>query len=260
MKIAIFSLTRDRLPYTQLCFERLREAAGHPFDHFVLDNGSQDGTREWLLSEYAHRRIHSLELLPDNSGISEGSNDCLRQIWSAHRWPGVPDGRCYYDLIIKFDNDCWVESEDILSQIVEIYEDMRTFDPVWILSPRVEGLIHQPERVRDTMRGERRIGVTGIVGGLFQCVPARVYRKYRYPESLPLAKGQDDHFCHWAQVNGARLGYIEDLVVHHHETTNGQRLRFPEYFERKRKEERHAAKDDKEATAENSEAASGSGS
>jgi len=51
MKIAIYTLTRDRLQYTQDCFSSLWQNAGMPFDHYIVDNGSEDGTVEWLMQE-----------------------------------------------------------------------------------------------------------------------------------------------------------------------------------------------------------------
>ena len=52
MRVAVLSLTRDRLVYTRHCFAKLHEFAGCEFDHYVLDQGSKDGTDEWLTMEY----------------------------------------------------------------------------------------------------------------------------------------------------------------------------------------------------------------
>jgi GT2 family glycosyltransferase len=45
------TLTRERLDYTKHCFRSLKENAGCVYDHYVLDQGSTDGTPEWLLSD-----------------------------------------------------------------------------------------------------------------------------------------------------------------------------------------------------------------
>ena len=222
MKIAIYTLTRDRLEYTKHCFATLKaQSWGYPYDHFVFDNGSQDGTVDWLRHEY---KPFFLARDDYNKGISLASNILLSEIFHGN-----------YDLIIKMDNDCEVISPNILQQLTEIFAEAGNR---FILSPRVEGINRQPKRIAHTLLGGRDIGITGIVGGLFHVVPVEVYRKYSYPEGLPLAKGQDDHFCHWANSNGIKTGYVEGLVVNHYETTNGQAQRFPEYFERKWKEEK----------------------
>lgn len=225
MKIAIYTLTRDRLEYTKHCFARLREKAGHPFDHFIVDNGSTDGTQQWL-AENAYQ-FKEMRRLPENVGISKASNMALKMILQGD-----------YDLIIKMDNDCEVESENILGQIVEIYREMGEFSPKYILSPRVEGIVNQPTRGRQVQIAGRTIGLTSIVGGLFHIVPASVYKQYRFEEDLPKAWGQDDSFCSWAKRNGCEVGYIEGLVVWHKDTTDGQAQKYPEYFKRKWEEEK----------------------
>lgn len=245
MKIAIYSLTRDRLQYTKDCFASLRENAGMPFDHYVFDNGSTDGTQEWLMSELDERRLFAVCRFGTNQGISFGSNYCVDAIFDpprAHpfsffdRGASKPDR---YDLICKFDNDCYIRTPNILPQIRAVAAEA---GDNWILSPRVEGINKQPKRVRTVDIGGHPIGETGIVGGLFHIVPASVYRRYMdaggYPEDLPLAKYQDDRFCHWWRKQGGRCGYIEDLVVEHYEGTDAQAKRFPEYFSRKWAEEK----------------------
>lgn len=241
MKIAIYTLTRDRLLYTQRCFESLRQNAGMPFDHYVLDNGSEDGTKEWLHEEQEKGRIHWLSSRVENIGISAASNMCLYEItgvdpslWKHHR----PDPG--YSLIIKADNDAFVRTPNILPQICEV---ARAAGEGWILSPRVSGLNKQPRRSQTIEIAGHPVGVTPIVGGLFHVVPAAVYRRYMdaggYPEELPLAKFQDDRFCHWFRTTQrGQCGYIEDLEVEHYETTDGQAKRFPEYFQRKWNEEK----------------------
>jgi hypothetical protein len=113
--------------------------------------------------------------------------------------------------------------------------------PCFVCSPRVEGIVNQPTRTGEIRLGGLRFGRTSIVGGLFQCVPAHVYASYKYPENLPLASGQDDHFCSWIKHNGGQCGYLEDLRVQHLESTAGQARRYPEYFVRKHLEEKWIA-------------------
>lgn len=227
MKIAIYSLTRDRLWSTMPCFTSLREKAGEPFFHVVVDNGSADGTLDWLLNEFKPDRTIKLA---ENAGISRASNLALEEIFRA-----VPD----VDTIIKADNDCMVVSEDILTHLIKVSEElMRPFASLWVLSPSVSGINRQPKRNRKFWTPSYEVGETGIVGGLFHVVPAYIYRRYRYPENLPLARGQDDHFCQTVKDFGARIGYIENLHVEHHLTTDGQCGKDRPYFERKWAEEK----------------------
>lgn len=219
MKIAILTLTRDRLPYTQHCFGVLRKKAGHPYDHYVIDNGSQDGTADWLNEN--KEDFKKITLHKENLGIAIAINRALNIIASR---------RNHYDLIIKIDNDCEVVSDDILIHLIDAFESLGAGSKR-LLSPRVEG-IRQPNRIEHRKVGKWTLGITGHIGGIFLAAPARVYRRFRVPENLPLAKGFDNSICRWMRKRRGLIGYIEELVVNHFETTAGQMKRFPDYFKR----------------------------
>ena len=222
MKVAFYTLTRDRLDYSKHCLSLLRRKAGICYDHYVVDNGSTDGTREWLLkNELGFRQVF---LAPENMGISSASNLALDMIWRS----------CVdYSLIVKMDNDCEIVSDNIMRSIASVFEAKQNI----VLSPYVEGINRQPHRGSYEEVAGMKIGYTAIVGGLFHVVPSVLYRDYKYPEDLPKAWGQDDHFCAWVKSKGCDVGYAEDLRVNHFETTNGQCKKYPEYFNRKWKEE-----------------------
>lgn len=224
MKIAVFTLTRDRLFYTQHCFKVLREKAGYDFDHYIVDNGSTDGTQSWLLDN--RKQWKGLKIYSTNRGLCAGNNTALDMI----RKSGIK-----YDLIIKFDNDCEIISDNILAEIVVLYEQTTRS---MLLSPRVTGINRQPNRSYIERAFTRPIGVTNHIGGLFACCNADLYLQYTYPDNLPLASGDDSAFAYWVYQQTLIVGYIEDLVVNHFEGSQGQNLRYPQYFERKWKEEK----------------------
>lgn len=240
MNIAIYTLTRDRLQYTKDCFAALREKAGIDpdcLDHYIIDNGSTDGSKDWIYCTYCNQWPKGTWVrgdLTENVGISAGSNMALKCIMVNSKFRD-------YGLIVKFDNDCMIQSPDILAEFARIYSECKEAER-WVLSPRVEGINNQPRRVRQHTLAGHEIGVTAIVGGLFHVVPTPIYRKFMeaggYDETLPKAWGQDDCFCDWLARNGYAKGYVEDLVVEHYETTTGQAKRWPAYFERKWKEEK----------------------
>lgn len=61
-KVAVFSLTYDRLAYTKECFDSMYKTAGYPIDvHVIVDNGSKDGTIEWV-KEYCKTNDIELEV------------------------------------------------------------------------------------------------------------------------------------------------------------------------------------------------------
>lgn len=228
LTVSVYTLTRDRLEFTKHSFASLREKAGAPYEHLVIDNGSEDGTQDWLRSEYGNIPGVTLIFNDTNRGISVGSNQALD-------WIAARGGR---DYIIKMDNDCEVVTSGMLPHLARVMGDRGEFGAYMALSPRVEGIVNQPVRAAVLGRGNLTLGITNIIGGLFHVVPWDVYRHYRYPEMLPKAAGQDDHFCQWLSQRGVLVGYIEDLVVRHYLTTDGQAAKFPEYFKRKWQEEK----------------------
>jgi len=222
MKIAIFTLTRDRLEMTKKCFQSLKDRAGYPYDHYIVDNGSEDGTQEWLKNQ---KDLNIVALNKENKGISKASNQALEVILKKD-----------YDLIIKMDNDIEIVSSDILKELVEVYEAIPPFYFKFMLSPKVEGLIHQPQRIDEMDVAGHNVGITHIIGGCFQPMPTECYRKYRYKEDLPKAKGQDEDINMWFRQMGGQVGYIEDLIIEHQ--TEQQKETYPQYFNRKYQEEK----------------------
>lgn len=223
-KCAVFTLTRDRLYYTQHCFKTLREKAGYDFDHYIVDNGSTDGTQSWLLDH--KKQWQGLKINSTNKGLCAGNNQALDMI----RHSGIK-----YDLIVKFDNDAEVISDNIVREMVSVYEQAKK--PM-LLSPRVTGITRQPRRSYWEKAFTYPIGITNHIGGLFAWCNADLYLSYTYPDNLPLASGDDSAFAYWVYQQKYIVGYVEDLVVNHYETAEGQSKRFPDYFARKWKEEK----------------------
>ena len=107
LAVAVLSVTRDRIDYTKHCFAKLHEHAGVAFDHFVFDNGSEDGTQEWLVEEYDPAMFI---LSPENIGRCKALNQLLDETAE------MDD----YDVIVEFDNDCELTQPDTLRTIAEL--------------------------------------------------------------------------------------------------------------------------------------------
>jgi Glycosyl transferase family 2 len=214
VKVAVLTLTRDRLQYTKHCFARLHEFAGCEFDHYVLDQGSADGTWQWLMNcrfAFAH-----LSLLRENVGISRGVNQLLDRTQAKD-----------YDVIVKFDNDCELTQPDTLRIVSEL-----ALEGDALLSPVIAGLNRPPAaRGQFKIKGETILDIPQI-GGVFLAAPAEVFKTFRYDERNPVWGADDAQFCAWYRVHGGRCGYVARLEANHYETTSGQHSRYPEYFER----------------------------
>lgn len=209
MRVAVLSLTRDRLDYTKHCFATLHEYAGCDFDHYVLDQGSEDGTADWLRNEYAPAWV---ETLPCNIGVSRGINALL-------------DRAQGYDWYVKFDNDCELTTPNTLNDACA--------DEKWILSPHIMGLNSPPPVERETTVNGLRIGIPGLIGGIFMATPAWVFGQYKHDEGNPIWGMDDVSLCAWFKRNGGEIGYMLDYPANHYETTVGQEARYPAYWKRK---------------------------
>lgn len=220
MRIAVLTLTRDRLESTKHCFDRLWKLAGIDFDHYIFDQGSSDDTPEWLRACYDSAYV---ELSPENIGISRALNRLLDKL----------DGE--YDVVVKIDNDCELESYDTLRVAAEIAADEVC---PWLVSPHIQGLNFPPAVESETHCNGHRLGVVGgNIGGIFLAAPGWLFADgYRHNESNPIWGMDDVDICSAWKRRGGQVGYMLDYPANHYLTTAGQEKKWPDYWARKLKE------------------------
>ncbi|MHB8483961.1 MAG: glycosyltransferase family 2 protein [Nitrospiria bacterium] len=229
-KVAVFTLTMNRLELTKVMFKSLLKA-GYPFDWYVVDNGSTDGTVEWLKSLGSKPNYPSIKLIfnEKNKGISIGSNQAL---------DAMGDN---YDYIIKLDNDAEVLTNKWLAILVDIYKIHNSM----ILSPYVEGLVDNPGgSPRLTYKNMRKhtFGLTKHIGGIFTMAHKSAYKDFRWDEEDTLHSLQDTVFCQEMQKKDFVICYVEDMRVMHQLTTKGQQDKYPDYFRKRVFERTHTYK------------------
>ena len=224
-RVAVCTLTMDRVEYTKRMLRSLEGSTSVPFDHFIIDNGSRDGTRDLLSSERG--RFKRVVLNPANIGLSEGWNQALQLIG---------DG---YDFIVKVDNDCEFVDQRWLEALIEVCEAR---DRRIVLSPRVEGLGPgmeggHPRSTAETVGGWT-LGHADHVGGICCFAPSEAYRRFRYGRTA-MHGYQDVLFSlHVRRRLGWEMGYVEDVRVFHMDTTMGQEPLFPDYWRERLVQER----------------------
>lgn len=233
LKIAVYTLTMNRLEYTKQMYEALDTTAGYLFDSFIIDQGSTDGTKEWIKSltrdshnlrskGYRERLIY--RLYPANVGLAKGWNNIVDFIKS--------EGE--YDIIIKVDNDAELMTAGWLKAMVEIFERNRRL----ILSPYVEGLDGSPGGVlRQRASGESPylmindtvLGSVPNLGGIVFATPIELWKTW--PGFDEKGQGNKDYvFSMYAKQQGYSLFYMEEYRVWHIDGTKGQQAKFPDYF------------------------------
>lgn len=227
-RVAIFTLTYDRLEMTKKSFDSLHKTAGYKFDHYVVDNGSSDGSITWLKNEYETNPSIQVVLSDKNLGISKGSNKALDMI--------MEHGD--YDIIVKVDNDAIFQSDGWLAKMVEIWKSNNNI----ALSCYVSGLKDNPGGAtryhRGIVKGEL-LGMTHHLGGICHFVDARAYKNFRWDENDYLHSAQDLMFSQYLEANGYAMGYLENYYLSHgEEGTEAQHKQYPEYFERRKTEKR----------------------
>jgi GT2 family glycosyltransferase/tetratricopeptide (TPR) repeat protein len=71
---SIVILTHNQLPYTRLCLESIRQRTDEPYELILVDNASEDGTREYLAAQPNAKVIYN----PDNRGFPTAVNQGIR--------------------------------------------------------------------------------------------------------------------------------------------------------------------------------------
>jgi len=105
----ICMVTFDRLDFTRRALEAVLRFTEHPHVITVVDNDSQDGTREYLEQQLRRGVLTNLMLLDENVGVARASNLA---------WAAEPDAAYY----VKLDNDIVIEKPGWLSAMVRTIE------------------------------------------------------------------------------------------------------------------------------------------
>jgi glycosyltransferase involved in cell wall biosynthesis len=108
MKVAVFTITCDRIDFTKKYLCELRKNAGMQFEHIIVDNNSTDGTVEFLL-----KAGYTVIQNSGNVGILKAMQQGITYILQT--FPSV-------EYIVKFDNDCKIRTKNILKSLIESYE------------------------------------------------------------------------------------------------------------------------------------------
>ncbi|MHA1210829.1 MAG: glycosyltransferase [Candidatus Heimdallarchaeota archaeon] len=225
LKVAIFTLTMDRLDYTKEMYEAMKKTAGYDFDWHIIDQHSTDGTVEWL-KELAKKEKNVFPLfLKENLGVAGGWMKAIDTIRDLKK----------YDIVIKVDNDSLLITDGWLDAMVDLFDRNKGL----VLSPTVEGLEGTPGGVlRQRMDGQspyvsindKILGVVPNLGGIVFASYLEMYNGFEFPEDLP---GNKDYYLSMAvKGKGFSLFYMEEYNVVHMDGSTGQLKKYPDYFKK----------------------------
>lgn len=194
MKILIVTMTYNRLEMTKKYLGQLKDKAGCKFEHIVVDNGSSDGTPEWL-------KQNNYEVIPNVKNLG------IARAWEQAVDYAINELGFKPDLVGKFDDDCFIETDDILKKMVEFVSKNKdcsvspidlNIDPSYI-----------PKRVNQQNKiGNNRVSITTHTGGMFVLMPIEAYNVIRGVE-------KDVNRGRVLIDNGFKNVYLKDLKVRH---------------------------------------------
>lgn len=112
-KVSIITRCYNRLEYTSMCIRSIKHMTDYEdYNHIVIDQGSTDGTQQFLKSLVKEGFYNlKIQLNEENSGDAGGMLDGYK----------LTDDDCKY--IFQFDNDCEVITENYMESLVKVMDE-----------------------------------------------------------------------------------------------------------------------------------------
>ena len=189
--VNICMVTYNRLEFTKSSIASLLQYTCYPHVLTVVDNGSTDGTVEYLQAMKKEGIITNLILLNENVGVAKASNLA---------WSQEPDAAYY----MKFDNDIVIQKPNWLERMVEAIDACSDLAMVgYNFEP-----ISYPLQV---IQGQQVRPKTGNLGGACVLIPKRTEKRLGYwCEEYGLYGEEDADYGARITVSGLKQAYMED--------------------------------------------------
>lgn len=208
--VSLIILTRNNLEYTKLCLESIRKYTPEPHEIIVVDNGSTDGTVEYLKSQPDVRLIEN----GYNLGFALGNNRGLREARGAY--------------IVFLNNDV-VVTEGWLTRLLACAQSDRSIGIVGPRSNYVAGLQRVPSvpygedlnameqfaRAWSLEHAGQWEQVPRVIGFCMLVRREVIERIGGFDPQFGLGNFEDDDFCLRAQLAGFKVCVAHDVFVHH---------------------------------------------
>lgn len=194
--IAICFVVHNQLQYTKWFIESIaRNSYPHPLGFFVLDNGSSDGSLEWL---------RSMKVSPVVILRNEG-NESLSKGWSRVLQLGLDYGA---ELLCLANNDLVVGPGWLDAIVEQSKKDLKAY---WLPNAELT-----PERMAEARTRPRTGGTRPARAGWCLFFRDETVREFLpLPEELRLWYGDD--MIHWKlKKAGYRCLSVDDSYVYHY--------------------------------------------
>jgi len=190
--INIVMTTYNRIDFTRQAISSILRTADWPYRLTVIDNGSEDGTQEFLKELKRKGLIDTLILNPTNIGIAKAAN----QGW-------LVEPKAAYTL--KYDNDIVMIRKNWLSEMVRI------IDTIPALGAVAYNFEPQSYPVIEANGVKVRVKLNGNLGGACILIPHSVHKSLGFwSEDYGFYGEEDADYCYRITKYGLLLGYMED--------------------------------------------------
>ncbi len=226
LSATIIVVSYNKRDYTRLCLTSLLEGDPRPAQIVVVDNGSHDGTVEFLEEEYRRQAAEAgveFELIRNETNLGA----CTARNQGLERARG--------DYISFMDNDVAIRSRSWLGRLRDVLEEDET---VGIVGPKLVfpfkpydiqfagAGISRSGRVKYFGRGEARDDPQHNQRGEMQCLISACWlMKAEVPEQVGgldevfnPAQFEDFDFCYRAREAGWRIVYEPSVEMYHYES------------------------------------------
>jgi predicted O-linked N-acetylglucosamine transferase (SPINDLY family)/glycosyltransferase involved in cell wall biosynthesis len=185
-------VTFNRLEFTRQAIASIVKYTSYPHTITVVDNGSSDGTQEYLNELKELGLVKNVLLLESNIGVAKASNIA---------WKQEPNSLYY----LKYDNDIVVEKNNWLSNLVSISDAV---PEIGVIGYNFEQKSY-PIRVINNC--QLRVKEEGNIGGACFLVPKRTHDLLGYwCEEYGLYGFEDCDYSFRVQLSGLLNAYMED--------------------------------------------------
>jgi GT2 family glycosyltransferase len=192
MRVAAVTITYNRLELTKSTLESFY-AKTNVDRHVFVDNGSTDGTQEYLRSRYEHIFLDS------NHGITDAFVMAASQLKD-------------YDFILKLDNDIETVTDDIINKMLKFYE---LNGLGFVCSPIDLNLDrnYKPKSFGYGFLNGYKVDFVTHTGGAFQLIPNEICQ--RLIDEYQSFKLGDQAIGNYYIGQGYKPVYLMDLQMKH---------------------------------------------
>lgn len=215
---SIVIVTCNRLNFTRQTLESIFAHTDYPYELIILDNGSKDGTVEYLKSIQDHPQISQIIYFPNNLGKPGAANHGF----------ALSKG----DFVIGLDDDLFVPP-GWLSVVVEA---IRTIPQLGWFAINLENFSNQPGYFRPEY--ERRFGAFVIqetpgVAGFCVAMSRSTYQLLGGYTEGSFYGIEDSDLLNRCRARGLLVGYLMNVVGIHYGGTDYENALYPDYMEYK---------------------------